>query len=93
MRAIGDGGTSRRSGASQTGGICDRCVEALAGPSTADGPPPRLRLELWIAVAVVALDHANKALVRSRFELHDSLRLFRTLQPHSGATIMAPRSG
>ena len=35
----------------------------------------RLQLELWIAGAVVALDQAAKALVRSRFELHDSLEV------------------
>ena len=35
----------------------------------------RLQLELWIAGAVVALDQATKALVRSRFELHDSLEI------------------
>jgi signal peptidase II len=35
----------------------------------------RLQLELWIAGAVVALDQAAKALVRSRFELHDSLEI------------------
>ena len=35
----------------------------------------RLQLELWIAAAVVALDQATKALVRSRFELHDSLEI------------------
>ena len=35
----------------------------------------RLRLELWIAGAIVALDQATKALVRSRFELHDSLEI------------------
>ena len=32
----------------------------------------RLQLELGIAGAIVALDQATKALVRSRFELHDS---------------------
>ena len=35
----------------------------------------RLQLELWIAGAIVALDQATKALVRSRFELHDSLEI------------------
>jgi signal peptidase II len=35
----------------------------------------RLQLELWIAGAVVALDQATKALVRSRFELHESLEI------------------
>ncbi len=35
----------------------------------------RLRLELWIAGAIVALDQVAKALVRSRFELHDSLEI------------------
>jgi signal peptidase II len=35
----------------------------------------RLQLELWIAGAIVALDQAAKALVRSRFELHDSLEI------------------
>jgi len=35
----------------------------------------RLLLELWIAGAVVALDQATKALVRSRFALHDNLEI------------------
>ena len=35
----------------------------------------RLQLELSIAGAIVALDQATKALVRSRFELHDSLEI------------------
>jgi len=35
----------------------------------------RLQLELGIAGAIVALDQATKALVRSRFELHDSLEI------------------
>ena len=35
----------------------------------------RLQLELWIAGVVVALDQAAKALVRSRFELHDSVEI------------------
>jgi signal peptidase II len=35
----------------------------------------RLQLELLIAGAIVALDQATKALVRSRFELHDSLEI------------------
>ena len=35
----------------------------------------RLQLELWIAGAIVALDQVTKALVRSRFELHDSLEI------------------
>ena len=35
----------------------------------------RLQLELWIAAAVVALDQATKALVRSRFELHESIEI------------------
>ena len=35
----------------------------------------RLQLELWIAGAVVALDQAAKALVRARFELHDSIEI------------------
>ena len=35
----------------------------------------RLQLELWITGAIVALDQATKALVRSRFELHDSLEI------------------
>jgi signal peptidase II len=34
-----------------------------------------LQLELWIAGAIVALDQAAKALVRSRFELHESLEI------------------
>ena len=39
------------------------------------GTPRRLQLELWIAGAIVALDQAAKALVRSRFELHESLEI------------------
>ena len=35
----------------------------------------RLQLELWIAGVIVALDQAAKALVRSRFELHDSVEV------------------
>lgn len=35
----------------------------------------RLQLELWIAGAIVALDQVTKALVRSRFGLHDSLEI------------------
>ena len=35
----------------------------------------RLQLELWIAAAVVALDQASKALIRSRFDLHESLEI------------------
>jgi signal peptidase II len=35
----------------------------------------RLQLELWITGVIVALDQATKALVRSRFELHDSLEM------------------
>jgi len=35
----------------------------------------RLQPELWIAGAIVALDQETKALVRSRFELHDSLEI------------------
>lgn len=34
-----------------------------------------LQLELWIAGAIVALDQTAKALVRSRFELHESLEI------------------
>ena len=34
-----------------------------------------LQLELWIAGAIVALDQAAKALVRSRFELHESIEI------------------
>jgi signal peptidase II len=34
-----------------------------------------LQLELWIAGAIVALDQATKALVRSRFELHESIEI------------------
>ncbi|MSO83059.1 MAG: signal peptidase II [Acidobacteria bacterium] len=37
------------------------------------GLPRRLQLELWISGLIVALDQATKALVRSRFELHDSV--------------------
>jgi signal peptidase II len=39
------------------------------------GIPRSLQLELWIAGAIVALDQAAKALVRSRFELHESLEI------------------
>ena len=35
----------------------------------------RLRLGLWISGVIVVLDQAAKALVRSRFELHDSLEV------------------
>jgi signal peptidase II len=35
----------------------------------------RLQLELWVAGAVVALDQVAKALVRSRFALHDSVEI------------------
>jgi hypothetical protein len=38
------------------------------------GIPRSLQLELWIAGAIVALDQTAKALVRSRFELHESSR-------------------
>lgn len=34
-----------------------------------------LQLELWISGVVVALDQVAKALVRSRFELHESLEI------------------
>ena len=34
-----------------------------------------LQLELWIAAAIVALDQATKALVRSRFELHETVEI------------------
>jgi signal peptidase II len=34
-----------------------------------------LQLELWIAAAIVALDQATKALIRSRFELHESVEI------------------
>jgi signal peptidase II len=37
--------------------------------------PRSLQLELWIAGAIVALDQAAKALVRSRFELHESIEI------------------
>ena len=37
--------------------------------------PQRLRLGLWISGLIVALDQAAKALVRSRFELHESLEV------------------
>lgn len=33
----------------------------------------RLQLELWISGVIVVVDQATKALVRSRFELHESL--------------------
>jgi signal peptidase II len=39
------------------------------------GIPRSLQLELWIAGAIVALDQMAKALVRSRFELHESLEI------------------
>lgn len=35
----------------------------------------RLQLELWISGLIVALDQPTKALVRSRFELHDSVEV------------------
>ena len=35
----------------------------------------RLRLELWISGVIVALDQAVKALVRIRFELHESVEV------------------
>ena len=35
----------------------------------------RLRLELWISGVIVAFDQASKALVRSRFELHESVEV------------------
>ena len=35
----------------------------------------RLRLGLWISGLIVMLDQAAKALVRSRFELHESLEI------------------
>ena len=35
----------------------------------------RLRLGLWISGLIVVLDQAAKALVRSRFELHESLEI------------------
>src|SRR5687767_1142567 len=35
----------------------------------------RLQLELWIAAAVVALDQAVKAVIRSRFELHETVEI------------------
>ena len=34
-----------------------------------------LQLELWIAGAIMAIDQATKAMVRSRFELHESLEI------------------
>jgi signal peptidase II len=37
--------------------------------------PQRLRLGLWISGLIVALDQGVKALVRSRFELHESLEV------------------
>lgn len=33
----------------------------------------RLQIELWISAVIVVVDQATKALVRSRFELHESL--------------------
>jgi signal peptidase II len=35
--------------------------------------PRRLQLDLWISGLIVVLDQAAKALVRSRFELHESV--------------------
>ncbi len=35
----------------------------------------RLQLELWISGLIVVFDQAAKALVRSRFELHDSVEI------------------
>jgi signal peptidase II len=35
----------------------------------------RLQLELWISIVIVAFDQATKAVVRSRFELHDSVEI------------------
>src|SRR4030095_1083687 len=35
----------------------------------------RVQLELWIAGVVVVVDQAVKALVRSRFELHESVEV------------------
>ena len=35
----------------------------------------RLQLELWISGLIVVFDQAAKALVRSRFELHDSVEV------------------
>ena len=35
----------------------------------------RLQLELWIAGVIVALDQAAKAVVRSRFSLHESVEI------------------
>jgi signal peptidase II len=35
----------------------------------------RLQLELWIAGAIVALDQVAKALIRSRFDLHESIEI------------------
>jgi signal peptidase II len=37
--------------------------------------PARVQLELWIAGVVVVVDQAVKALVRSRFELHESVEV------------------
>ena len=34
-----------------------------------------LQLELWIAAVIVTLDQATKALIRSRFELHESVEI------------------
>jgi len=53
----------------------------------------RLQLELGIAGAIVALDQATKALVRSRFELHDSLEIIPGLFNLTRVHIMARRSG
>lgn len=36
---------------------------------------PRVQFELWIAGIVVALDQAVKAVVRGRFELHESIAI------------------
>ena len=37
--------------------------------------PRRLRFELWISGSIVVLDQAAKALVRSRFDLHDGVEV------------------
>ena len=39
------------------------------------GIPKRLRVEFWVCGLIVALDQAAKALVRSRFELHESVEV------------------
>jgi signal peptidase II len=36
-------------------------------------PAARRRVELWIALAIVALDQLTKLIVRQRFELHESV--------------------